>query len=313
MFSDMHLRHVAPISRKEKGDLWYQVMFGYIKQLKEIAEMMNNTILFSGDLFHKWNSPAELINFAILELPKMYAIPGQHDLPYHNDNEITKSAYHSLTLAKTITNLYQPYCFGGSHRWATYPFSWNSEIGCKNSHWANADHNVALIHRYIWDSMANSYVGASQKQNVQSYAKCLEGFDVAFFGDNHKGFSSIIRRSNDIKDNTQIFNCGGFIRCNSDEKDYTPRVGVLCEHKGKLSVVPVYLDCRGDQWEESIVGALGDLKEKNNFDLEKWINILEDDNDNFDFSSILKEAVKRKDIPDKVRTSVLKLMEKAGV
>ena len=42
------------------------------------------------NIYTKW---PELINWAIKHLPPMLAVPGQHDLPYHDYKELGRSAY----------------------------------------------------------------------------------------------------------------------------------------------------------------------------------------------------------------------------
>ncbi len=51
--------------------------------------------------------------------------------------------------------------------------------------------------------------------------KVLKGYDVAVFGDNHKGFLR------ELKTDTNVLNVGGFIRRKSDEIGYQPAVGII--------------------------------------------------------------------------------------
>src|SRR4051812_16800052 len=71
--SDLHLREDTPLARKEKD--WYGVMARYLGQLGAVAYKFRSPIVYAGDIFHRWNSSAELINFAITHLPMGYAIP----------------------------------------------------------------------------------------------------------------------------------------------------------------------------------------------------------------------------------------------
>ena len=83
--SDVHLSHTPPPARSEEPD-WYEAMRRPLKQVEYIARRNEVPIICAGDLFHRWWSPPPLVNFAIKTCPKMFAIPGQHDLQYHQYN-----------------------------------------------------------------------------------------------------------------------------------------------------------------------------------------------------------------------------------
>src|SRR5262245_60331644 len=92
--SDLHLSHKAPSARAEKD--WYEVMTEHLTELNQLKYKLKVTVLYAGDIFDTWDSPAELINFALLYLPRGYAIAGQHDLPHHQMSSIEKSALFTL-------------------------------------------------------------------------------------------------------------------------------------------------------------------------------------------------------------------------
>ncbi|GAG04154.1 unnamed protein product, partial [marine sediment metagenome] len=117
--SDLHLSHVPPAARSAESD-WYAAMKRPLDEIRELARLHGKAdglkqvkILCAGDVFdssgadrRRWNSPPELINFAIDALPEgMYCIPGQHDLPNHNYGEIKRSAYWTLAKAGKLHNL----------------------------------------------------------------------------------------------------------------------------------------------------------------------------------------------------------------
>jgi hypothetical protein len=128
--SDLHLTLKPPVGRSEEKD-WLGVQANYLTQLGNLAlvgSMLPIPILIAGDIFDRWNAPAELINFVIAHMPKYtWAIPGQHDLPHHNYDEITKSAYWTLVEAGCIYNIppHQPVNTHTSLR--VHGFPW----GCK--------------------------------------------------------------------------------------------------------------------------------------------------------------------------------------
>jgi DNA repair exonuclease SbcCD nuclease subunit len=105
--SDIHLSERAPIARAVGQD-WFTVQKRYLDQLRELKEKHNAILIVAGDVFDYWKSSPELINFAIVHMPECYAVPGQHDLPNHNYNDLHKSAYWTLVEAKIIKHL-DPY------------------------------------------------------------------------------------------------------------------------------------------------------------------------------------------------------------
>lgn len=90
--SDIHLCHTCPPARSNEPN-WYDAMARTLDELAGIASHYYVPILCAGDVFDRWNSPPELINFAIKHLPPMHCIPGQHDLPNHSLEDIRRSAY----------------------------------------------------------------------------------------------------------------------------------------------------------------------------------------------------------------------------
>lgn len=195
-------------------------MANYLDQLNRIREKHNNVPgVIAGDLFHRWNSPPELINFAISRLAGWRTIPGQHDLPYHRYEDIRKSAYWTLVEAGSISHLSHKI----THRLGDLfikAFPW----GFTPQPFDGSDHRlmrVAIVHQYVWKKDC-AYPNASPEQHADKLTNQLEGFDVAFFGDNHKGFIQL-----NSANKCTIVNCGGFIRRNSDETDYVPCVSLL--------------------------------------------------------------------------------------
>lgn len=190
-----------------------------LRELKALACKHRAPIIYAGDIWDHYRMPPEVINFAIKELPKGYAIPGQHDLPHHNYADIKKSAYWTLVEAGVLVDLppgYQHYIQNGL---VVVGFPWGYEIKplTKKVDKTQPESCIyaAIVHAYIWTS-GNQYPGAPQAQAVSGYFARLAGFDAAFFGDNHRGFLA-----------GKIMNCGSLMRRKSDEINYKPGVGLL--------------------------------------------------------------------------------------
>lgn len=214
--SDLHLSHTPPAARSGEPD-WYLAMQKHTSELCYLTEMHKVPVICAGDIFDRWNSPPEVINWALSHLPHMYAVPGQHDLPYHRYEDRKKSAYWTLVQAGKITNLEpgNPVDIGFLR---LHGFPWGIEV----TPYSGRDicTNVAVIHSYIWKDRGSSYVGAPKSEHVQEWRSRLFGYDVAIFGDNHDGFMENVN-------GTTVLNCGGFLRRKMDETNRQCWIGMI--------------------------------------------------------------------------------------
>ena len=289
--ADIHLSHKPPVARSAEPD-WYEAMCRPLRQLRAIAEEHNAPIICAGDVFDKWNSPPELINFAIRQLPNMYAIPGQHDLPYHGYEEMRKSAYGVLAQIGIIRNI-------DSTRHTRFTnlaisgFPWRKELKPRSERAGGI--SIALIHQYCWIS-GHSYPNAPPVQAAFLHSKNLQGYDIAVFGDNHKGFI--------VSKDPLIYNCGALIRRRIDERDYQPMVGLLREDG---TVVQHELDCSEDKWidpnegielAERVLDSSGFLEELSTLDRES-----------LNFEEMVKRYCNQNKIEPKVRSEIMCALE----
>lgn len=218
--SDVHLSHRAPVARKLEKD-WYGCMARQWEQVRNWKEHYCVPLLCSGDLFDVWNPPPELIGFAMDVLPMMYAIPGQHDLPYHNYDLLHKSAYGVLAKAGKIFNLepQQKKTIPGLHaKLEVYGFPWGFSLRpCTKT---KGVIQIALVHEYCW-MRGHSFPNVPQEKHAKAHAKRGRTYDALFFGDNHSGFD--YNRGSGVS----VYNVGCFYRRRLDEKDYNPRALLL--------------------------------------------------------------------------------------
>lgn len=213
--ADIHLSHRAPVARSAEPD-WYMAQARTLSQLANIAKSEGNVpVIIAGDLFDSWRVPAELINFAMDMLPdNTYAIPGQHDLPLHNYNDLPKSPFYTLMQAGRIKILI-PYVLTQINGIDVWGFPWGSPpVPCPLVDQLTT--KIAIAHSYVYKHKKNAYPGAPDHQSSSGYRGRLKGFDYAFFGDNHKLFID--------SDSTgvTIVNCGALIHRKIDEQNYLP-------------------------------------------------------------------------------------------
>ena len=235
--ADLHLSHTPPIARAGEKS-WYEAMMRPLAELRKLAVDLQVPILCAGDVFDKWNAPAELINFALDCLPEMYAIPGQHDLPLHNYRDIHKSAYWTLVKMGRVRNLVpgeKALIQNGLH---VTGFPWGFAV--KPSEPKNKL-NICLHHGYRWIKGAG-YEGAdaASQMRFEEY----KGYDVVIIGDNHKSWEARgLVPSSSYGPFSCIWNAGSLMCRNSDQIDHRPRVGMI---RADSYVESRYLDCSKD-------------------------------------------------------------------
>jgi len=247
--ADIHLSLKPPVWRSAEPD-WFAAQARPLLEIRLLQGEYGCPVICAGDIFDRyrktadgWNAPPELINFAINYLPNnMYAIPGQHDLPNHQYNDIERSAYWTLVKAGKILHISPNQFTRICESFIVLGFPPDFEI--HNPHLKENELIVAVVHDYIWipghsypdapdDKRLGGHNISQRKWNGKYY-----GYDVIVYGDNHKGFSKRIGE-------TTIFNCGTLTRRKSDEIDYQPQVGLLLESG---EVVSHYLDTSEDKY-----------------------------------------------------------------
>jgi hypothetical protein len=221
-------------------------MARYLGQLWAVAEKYTAPIVYAGDIFHRWNAPAELINFAIRHLPKGYAVPGQHDLPYHQYDLIERSAYWTLVEAEVLENLApgQVYNMLGDQDVVLHGFPWGTKVTPRPEYEGALEtaYHIAVVHAYVWYGLSK-HPQADKTSHVARFSEMGPGYNALVFGDNHVPFmfwNHVTRQT--------FLNHGTFIRNRADEEKITPGIGILLDDGTWRRM---RLDTSEDQWSEN--------------------------------------------------------------
>lgn len=253
--ADLHLSLTAPACRADKD--WLAVQAGYLQQLKDLAQDL--PILCAGDLFDRWNTPPELLHFALEYLPDgMICVPGQHDLPNHRMEDLHRCGYGVLAKAGKIRDITGGMPYVTEEGIYVQGFGWGQEISGTKSGWEDTI-RIALIHRYCWTE-GREFPGAPAEAHLNALPPAIRSYSLAVFGDNHKSFVKYNKKFT-------VVNCGGFIRRKSDEIPYHPCVSVLY-NDGSVRQQP--LDIANDQFYED-----AKQREESELDLQGFLNSLE--------------------------------------
>lgn len=284
--SDIHLCHKAPVFRSDEPD-WYEAMRRPIRELRALAKKLDVPVICAGDIFDRWNVPPELINFALQELPDIYAVPGQHDLPNHSYEDIERSAYWTLVEAGVIKHLEHgtPVRYARDLELYGFPYGFTPEPCFSES----SAFKVAVIHQYCWIGKYK-YPTAPDECNLRNYK--LGGYDAVAIGDNHMSW---------VENN--VCNCGGLMRRTSADLDRKPMVGVLMDDG---SIKKHLIDTSDDIYS---IDSDNKIEETGRIDLGEFTDGLLGlrDSQDLDFAEVLKRYCKK----NKVRAVVSKLIREA--
>lgn len=291
-FSDLHLTLHTPQCRQEQD--WLAVQANYLSQIKALAGD-TRPVLFAGDLFDRWNPAAELIRFAIDELPTgMYCVPGQHDLPNHAMELMHKSGYGVLKACGKIEDI--------SGRGVFLPdfflegCGWGQVSNGISDKARPSELCVLVSHRYIWDKRENSFEGMKEDTQLHAFKKELWPFNAAIFGDNHKGFLASVNNF------CSVLNSGTFIRRKSDEVNYVPRVGLL-QLNGEWRVHA--LDTSGDKFKPE-----SEQRPEMPFNMRDFKNALETIGKvGFNFREAVENHLRSTDIDKQTKAAVLEALQ----
>ena len=295
--ADIHLSHKPPIWRSAEPD-WYEAMKRPLDELTYLQEKYDVPVLCAGDVFDKWNAPAELINFAIDNLPDdFYAIAGQHDLANHNLKEIEKSAFWTLVKSDKIKEMYLLYPL--TIDFHPYFYSYGQKIQ-KNPDKFQAI-KICLAHQYIWTKNKN-YQTASEDYHLNKFKDVFLSYDVVVTGDNHIPFEATLK-SKTSKHKTKVWNCGSLMRRHSDQINYQPRIAILYDN---CCLDFYYLDISKDK---HIKIADKEIVSDTGLDMSVVIRELEKLGDSeLDFEEAVKSYLKNQKIEKQVQSILLKAM-----
>lgn len=266
--SDLHFTLDKPRSRADQD--WKKTQEDYIAEVMHLSMNVRKDgwevpILIAGDIFNKPDNPAELVNMVIegFDGANVYMIPGQHDLPYHNKDDTKKSSYGILDHIKTFRTVPHGDLLFATNKMVFSGFPWEhdgypDDDLLKDELLTNRI-KIALLHEYV--GMKGRTYDAKDKslENVNRMSERFKGFDIVICGDNHKHFMYQKNKKSPL-----IYNCGGFIPRNSDEKGNRSYVGIIYSDK-----------------------TMSARKMSMNFD-DKWVKNVEKEEKVYDTDSLIK-------------------------
>jgi hypothetical protein len=181
-------------------------------------------------------------------------------------------------------------------------FPWNSKL----KKWDEPGYNfrVAIVHGYCWLE-GHSFPGVSDEEHATAYQNKLQGFDVAFFGDNHSPFDL----ESPVSGDPTIVNIGSFYRRHSNEVDHEPRAVILYDN-GTLE--NNFFDTSQDVFlekEEALASA-----ENNEKDFEEVMDVLKNamsEAGRLSMNTVLKQVMDKAKTKKQVRDIIWEMVDNA--
>ena len=226
---DLHLRQDTPICRT---DDFLEVQRNCLQKIKALKTIFKCTIVCTGDVFHHWEKskrPSSAFWVWLLEnIPFMYAIAGNHDLPSKSFNSIEDSPLNVLSYLGKIRLIHDYYNINIDKKLLYLKaFHYGDKIESAPAVDKHGPYLVALVHKLINHPSS----GTTSNELI----KAMPGFDLIATGDNHQSFT-------DSYKGCILINPGCMTRQKTDEANYTPTV-YLWNTKGEVEAVNLNEDC----------------------------------------------------------------------
>lgn len=271
--ADLHVRSNAPENRT---DDYFQTVSLKFNQIIDIANKYDASLLCAGDVFDHVKVGHRVVNMMIISLRRLkktfFLVPGQHDLPNHKINLLSRSPLMTLLLQPNVIMLNDsPETVNG---WDVYGCPWGGTIpkikGDKSK-------SILVIHHSITPEEPPFFL-----KNADSAKDFMDSVDfkIIVSGDYHVPF---IRKSNEAL----VINCGPMVRQKLNESDLQPVVFKIDTSTNKFQKIPLRIKPANEvftspkiieidgKFKDELSDLINSLKEqKSTASYEEFVNII---------------------------------------
>lgn len=249
--SDLHLRHTNPISR---SDNYAETCLSKLEQVVRHCNKVGSTLLIAGDLWDKPDNPIWFVNRVIDILNRcegaIYAIAGNHDLKYHNLENLKESSLWTLGEAVHSLQLLNG-TYGIGRDVILHGVSFGEEHGI--GPYAGR-YNILMLHTPIFEKEVPWFM--SDAMTADQLVVKYPGFDLFCVGDIHQTC---------ITD--KVINTGSMMRSTKAQKEHKPCFVTVDIETGEKEIT--YFEIEQDVWkldfeapaDESFSADLNELSE----------------------------------------------------
>lgn len=225
--ADLHIRPDKPLCRAETQEEWIETQFTKLKFILDLSEQHGASLLIAGDIFHRASDYPSWLLSRMIRLfshhpQPIIAIPGQHDLPYHQLDSLWASNLGVLNEAGTLSlNDLGP----------VLTFPWGVPLRPVKGG------SVALTHQMIIRSEKDElWPGQAKESGCSTAIRILRDnptLELIVSGDNHQPFAA-------VRDGRWLVNPGSMTRQRSNEK-HSPGVYLYDSERG-VERIPLPFD-----------------------------------------------------------------------
>jgi len=292
--ADWHLRSNKPRCRLDLD--WISTQKKALDQILRYANEYNASVICIGDIFHSTNETTnEIINmvqeFAI-ELQVIggtfYILAGNHDLPQHNLENISRSAFQILLNSINISEIFQ--------------LSHVVDLGeVSAANFGGEDTNSEIIFKHVLCFPEDVKMPPNYK--ITRPSELFEQFNNAryiFTGDYHRQFFY------EDKKKKTLLNPGCLLRQAADMIDYEPSVFLVEFLNGEMKYksLPIKDD------EKMVTDEYLETEKERNSRIDAFIERIKDNKSvTFDFLENVHNLLKNNEIKDDIKNIILELME----
>ena len=284
--SDWHIRATRPRCRTDID--WMETQRKALKQISDYAIEKKCNVFIVGDLFHSHSDT----NFECISIIQDFAfvlngyglkvglLAGNHDLPYHNVENIDRSAISILINSLNI-----------------FPISNFDEKNISAPNFGEqVDENKKFVfeHRLVIPEKDGSFIGAIAPEQLLDEHKNSKWI---FTGDYHRNFHY-------VKNNRHVLNSGCILRQVADAKDYQPVIAYVDTEENEVEFLPIKDD--GDVIDDAYLTS----QKEREFRIESFVDKLKStESVSLDFIENVNNSIVENEIKGDLKNMILKLME----
>jgi DNA repair exonuclease SbcCD nuclease subunit len=305
-------QHITSRKPKNRTDDYFKTVLGKFKQEIDIAiEEDCQCILFPGDLFDSFKENHLVVQEIMYRMQEftikyngfIFAVPGQHDQYYHND-DLSGTPLQTLYAAKVLTIVgKEPVNI--TNGVAIYGAGWNEEI----PEIITPDHlNILITHRMIIND--EKLWKEQQEFEWSNHLLLKTKFDLICSGDNHQQFTV-------SKNKRHLVNLGSMMRSTIAQLNHKPAVVVYDTSTKEIDIID--LEVRPFQ-DVMMIEKAAKEKERNE-KLEAFIHSLKGRSEcdegqlpgeyttKLNFVEAINAYVEKYEIPESVHTIIKECLE----
>ena len=284
--ADWHIRATMPRCRKDEN--WMETQRKILSQIRKISSDKKVPIIVVGDIFHSNTDTSFECIQIVQEIGELYVLAGNHDLPYHNSENLNKSAI-GVLLNSNDVHLIKDY-FEKLH----YEYNENYDYSAKNFDEEDNKFAEYVFKHTLTLPEKNSMI---ESETPETLVKKFPKAKWIFTGDYHKAF--------DVKiDSCHVINPGCIIRQVSDFKNYQCGVYYIDTEKEEVEFIPIIDD--KEMVDDSYITIQNEREER----IDNFVSKLKESKSlTLNFVENVESAILENKINNKLKDMIYELME----